>query len=569
LLRLPQALSCVHLSGSIFLTSMACTRVTLPVLVLVNAVLSSDASAFLAQSEDRYITNEDVERTLLSELSDGMSMKLRGIKDELRPMFAALPKTEEGRLEPSVVRYALHRYFVQTHGWYMMGLDPKGGSWDAQAPSRIMKDRAPAYIQSLFEKRFHGHGLGLHELAVFAAVLSDLVHKEASGEVHKVFTHMRLDTVDAVSAQWSEAAVKAYMMQFFAGAELNITGMEHLNFVEEKLVEIYPDWPGTNMWVQDMRLSQDLLLQASTRNPFVPHHDSFEGSVAFVQELWHHFGSFQDLECKALKGRLLEMEHQGTGRVLLSQFYAGGVKGDWALSESVDYLRNLGVLDESNPKRPSVVISNYLTSQTNCLSASGFYSVCCSDECEGLLQQLERGLGAPSAAPQRITELVSAMQSDTVEAPRNLSTALLSRLDEIAQLHAGRVPLHGRLFAQWMHHTYPRECPYPHVSGTTTPLSPDAWMAHHGIDNVEASLEEMQNHHARLEQELALGEEVSLPWTQVEELVSGQSGSGATAAWLSRLLRCTMALAALASLALPLWRAAKAAVPGEPEKFLV
>ena len=29
------------------------------------------------------------------------------------------------------------------------------------------------------------------------------------------------------------------------------------------------------------------------------------------------------------------MKHQGTGRVRLSRFYAGGAKGDWTLSESV------------------------------------------------------------------------------------------------------------------------------------------------------------------------------------------------------------------------------------------
>ena len=28
------------------------------------------------------------------------------------------------------------------------------------------------------------------------------------------------------------------------------------------------------------------------------------------------------------------------------------------------------------------------------------------------------------------------------------------------------VPLHGRLFAQWMHYAFPRHCPFPHVSGT-------------------------------------------------------------------------------------------------------
>merc|ERR1719384_2628354 len=180
-----------------------------------------------------------------------------------------------------------------------------------------------------------------------------------------------------------------------------------------------------------MRHAHDLLHQ-SRRNPFVPHQETFEGSVALVQDLWHNFGSFQDLECKALKARLVEMEHRGTGRIRLSRFYEGGVNGDWTLSESVAYLRNLGVLDETDPSKPSVVITNYLHSQTNCLAASGFYSVCCSDECESLLQHLERDLVSPGASPTRIAEAVAALPSDTVDAPRNLSAALLTRLHEIA-----------------------------------------------------------------------------------------------------------------------------------------
>ena len=63
-----------------------------------------------------------------------------------------------------------------------------------------------------------------------------------------------------------------------------------------------------------------------------------------VQELGHNVGSFQDLECKSLKGRLVEMEQQGTGRIRLSRFYAGGVNGDWAISENAEYLKNLGAL---------------------------------------------------------------------------------------------------------------------------------------------------------------------------------------------------------------------------------
>jgi len=59
------------------------------------------------------------------------------------------------------------------------------------------------------------------------------------------------------------------------------------------------------------------------------------------------------------------------------------------------------------------------------------------------------------------------MPSDTVDAPRNLSSALVGRLNEIAQNHGGRVPLHGRLFSQWMHHAHPNECPYPQVANET------------------------------------------------------------------------------------------------------
>jgi len=298
------------------------------------------------------------------------------------------------------------------------------------------------------------------------------------------------------------------------------------------------------------------LMSRDRRNPFLSARDTFDTSVAFVQELGHKFGSFQNLECKEVKNKLVEMEYQGSGRIHLSRFYAGGVNGDWTFSESVAYLRNLGVLDETIPGKPRVVISNYMTSRTNCLSTSGFYSVCCSDECEGLMQHLEREIAAPSAVPSRIAESVSRMHSDTVDAPRNLSTTLLMRLNEIASHHAGVVPLHGRLFAQWMHHAYPRECPFPHVSGTTSPMSPDDWMDRHGIDNIEATMEEMQQHHSRLAEQEAADEVEALPWTQEEELVAGNYQPGCLSS-----VRVLMAVAALVSFAVPLLRASSVAFP--------
>merc|ERR1719190_230398 len=107
---------------------------------------------------------------------------------------------------------------------------------------------------------------------------------------------------------------------------------------------------------------------------------------------------------------------------------------------------------------------------------------------------LERSLAAPTASPGRVAELVSGLQSDSVDAPRNLSASLMSRLGEIADHHDGVVPLHGRLFAQWMHHAYPLECPYPHAAGTTQPLTPDEWMDESGADGIAASTHERMSH---------------------------------------------------------------------------
>merc|ERR1740121_2086322 len=200
-----------------------------------------------------------------------------------------------------------------------------------------------------------------------------------------------------------------------------------------------------------------------------------------------------------------------TGRVLLTDFYRAGLKGEFLFIEYADFLRRLGALDESDSGHPSVIITNYLASQANCLASTSFHSVCCIDECEGLMGHLERAIAAPKASPDSIATLVAGMRSDTVDAPRNLSTSLLARLGEIADHHDGLVPLHGRLFAQWMHHAYPLECPYPHAAGTSSPLTPDEWMESFGADQVEASYVDRTQF---ITKKVAATRSETLPWTR-------------------------------------------------------
>merc|ERR1719387_3179833 len=70
--------------------------------------------------------------------------------------------------------------------------------------------------------------------------------------------------------------------------------------------------------------------------------------------------------------------------------------------------------------------------------------------------------------------------SGTIDAPRNVSAPLVKALWQVAALHDGNVPLHSRLFAQWMHYAFPHECPYPHMMGKITPLTPSEWQQQKG-----------------------------------------------------------------------------------------
>ncbi|CAK9022129.1 unnamed protein product [Durusdinium trenchii] len=116
---------------------------------------------------------------------------------------------------------------------------------------------------------------------------------------------------------------------------------------------------------------------------------------ALLQKILSKFGqrlgALEDNECQVMKNKLTSLEyHSGNGLVRLGDFY-----GDQEhFTEGADYLRSSGVLDESDPEDPKVIIPNYLASPSNCVQPAGG-SVCCFDECEALMDQVEKNLEAP------------------------------------------------------------------------------------------------------------------------------------------------------------------------------
>merc|ERR1719356_1186227 len=271
--------------------------------------------------------------------------------------------------------------------------------------------------------------------------------------------------------------------------------------------------------------------EESRQNPFADKASAsrdFNLLVRLVEEIGEKYGRYQNIDCSAMKNALVDLS-DGYGRVRLSDFYGAGLeKNSHNFVENPEYLRHLGLLDETDPEKPSVILTNYMYSRNNCLASSSLYSVCCTDECEPLMASLERSVAHPLADPDRVAELVSSLTSDTVSTPRKLSALLQRRLDDIAGRHGGSIPIHGRLFAQWMHHAFPNECPYPHTSGSlASPLSPVEWRQSGPHKQIKASMEEMQSFiEAAVDSNSSelmdpIQETIPLLWTDDEELLGG------------------------------------------------
>jgi hypothetical protein len=195
-----------------------------------------------------------------------------------------------------------------------------------------------------------------------------------------------------------------------------------------------------------------------------------------LAEVGERYGAFQNKECREFKDLLVAVEDQsvgGAGRVRLADFYNLSLNGQWQFSEEREYLRVLGALDDSDASNPRVIIPNYINSYTNCAASSVHYKVCCLDECESIFATLEQTIAAAEATPSTIISVISQISGASSVAPW-----LRERLDEVAKIHNGHVPLHSRLFAQWLHYAFPRECQFPAVPDMTKPQHRDDMERH-------------------------------------------------------------------------------------------
>jgi len=212
---------------------------------------------------------------------------------------------------------------------------------------------------------------------------------------------------------------------------------------------------------------------------------SFEDVHEIVGDVTKSFASFWQSECASMETQLMHMDSYKTGRVPLSKFYGHALDTEWRFGESEAYLREMGALDETSRWRgKQVIIPNYMQAASNCIVSTPHYLVCCQNHCESLLAEIDAAIGAPTALPSEILAVVKGITAQTTledDAPPHLDASMNGLLEQAAASHGGLVPLHGRLFAQWLHYAFPRECPFPHKMGVAATVTPfqygDAYIA--------------------------------------------------------------------------------------------
>lgn len=398
-----------------------------------------------------------------AELRAFRDRRLPGLEAALGPIAAALPSSGDGLLGSTAVGYSLYRLFLKRHGLLVKGLDPQGKAFNGTSPSQAaILSEAPGDIRAALVHQLSKEGLPLQDVAVLAALVEFLLERRSLRMLQAVYKRLGLTTVGSVSFYKVERALDLQLAAYISGQDPEKVTSRLLEKVERQIPKVYPNWPQLQAQVHKVMHKQ---VPADRKVTFAE-------ARSVLEEVSQNFGRWQEPECMDLKRTLMQLEESGSGRVRLRDFYGTAQhQGKWQFMESVTYLKELGALDETDPNDVKVIIPNYVGGASNCIASSPFSSVCCISECESLREDIEQALGVPEAPVEDVARVAAALPSSTVPANHSLSPLMLNRLYGIAAAHGGRVPLYGRLFAQWLHHLFPRECPYPHMSGTTRPLA--------------------------------------------------------------------------------------------------
>eukprot|EP00929_Paragymnodinium_shiwhaense_P013479 TRINITY_DN121324_c0_g1_i1.p1 TRINITY_DN121324_c0_g1~~TRINITY_DN121324_c0_g1_i1.p1 ORF type:complete len:593 (-),score=155.33 TRINITY_DN121324_c0_g1_i1:142-1920(-) len=461
------------------------------------------------------------------------------VRQVLTPIWTALPKNEHGRVEWKMLRYAAHRYFLQQSSLLVRGFEPAKQVNSSHAGSAaIMSKHAPSLVESVLEGKRSSNGFTFDDAAALISTLEQLIFDAEGALLEEVYSERGRTTKNYVSHQDLVDILEAYVVHWMLGDAKDTVRILLNN--RTLLETAFPHWSEISKFTQGMIKSMEYTAarqQATGEGRFaISREYTFADAHRAVGSITKTFAFYWESECQTIKNALVSLDKTGTGRVSLSEFYGANVDGEWRFGESEAYLRELGALDESNPQRgKQVILPNYMLGASNCIVTTEHYLVCCVNECETTLNELEAAIGAPLAEPDAIVALIGNMTTYDDDAVR-LTPELLTQLGRIAETHNGKVPLHGRLFAQWLHYVFPQECPFPHKTGTYTSSTPTQFGDGYLVSEEDAGRHAAERRVLGENETSSVGEiaeeaQWMSQWSEEEELMVDYTSVGLRAPW--------------------------------------
>jgi len=417
------------------------------------------ATSTSGEADLDYANVDRLEKALFQELDAALAgthtgfsaAHLAEIEKDLSGFFAALPKNEAGNLDHPTTRFALHQRFLRKHAWYVRSLNPVGEGQTPASAGEALRGKVPEHLQRLIETRQEGRGLGLHELAALVATLEHLIQGDLVERVKAAYAVHGLVANSTVSRPDASDALSTYMAHFLSMSHKSGYAMT----VEEAMQERQSVGTGYGGWSS---VVGNIHQAISARLPEAPQaHLPFSEVLVAGKEVMERFEAVSAQDCQDMKRDLTSLPTWTSGSVLLSDLHRKALDGSMLFSESTEYLATLGALDQAENGAVSVLVPNYIYSPSNCLGTTSFFDMCCPNECEVIMEQLEKSLLKPDVTPAEVASVIDAFHR---EGP--LSESALMELDDLAHAHGGSMPLHGYHFAHWMHRAFPGECPKPY-----------------------------------------------------------------------------------------------------------
>lgn len=476
----------------------------------------------------RHSTEEmrkDLREALAAALGNDHSVQhahLQALRQKVLPMWTSLPKNGAGNIAKPSLRYSVHRHFMQEHHLSIVGLEPAQFNTEHEEVV-LLTEFAPQFVRDVLQEGAAESGYSLDDVVTMIAAIEQLLQGTTRDIIDEALLYDELSKRVLLDEHEVTRVLESY-------ASVWMLGDIHDGFDDAELSpdDIHENWDDVLEFVEgQVETFKHARCFAGAEpkkglvwTPFRPYF-SLEDIESIAARMTMEFGKYWEGECSRIKNLLVDMDKREVGRVPLKDFYGAATMGEWRFSESKSYLRQLGALDETSSWHgPQLILTNYIQGPSNCIISADHYRVCCSNECEYILDEIEEAIGGPLGDAEQIIGLVNNI-TVSLDEPKEaqVSRKMMKQLKEIASGNSGKIALHSRLFAQWLHYVFPRDCPFPHKAGTTVALTPDRY----GEDHI-ASEREMHNYIREAQESLlktldAEEDEMS-QWSHEEEHLS-------------------------------------------------